>query len=122
MPQSTILAVRKFYDGILIHANADPSWDRLKDVLFSPNKPNEMKFGDDSSTLDQVSKDIYLFRYGGTIARSGTSVDSFNTQYQFVPDPVTGAHTSQNNLNILDTLGIPYEVWGAEFWNRLRPQ
>jgi hypothetical protein len=45
-------------------------------------------------------------------------VDSFDVEYHFVTDPVTGAHVSSNYIRLLDQIGIKYKVWGPEFWEQ----
>jgi RHS repeat-associated protein len=104
---------------VVINADSNPVMTRRSDVFVAPNTSHEMKFGNDPLTMGQLTTDMYLNRYGGTVTRSQTSVDSFNVPYDFVPDPVTGEHTAPNNMDLLDKLGIPYKVWGTDLWNRL---
>ena len=89
---------------------------RRYDAWASPNTGAELKFGNDPLVPAELNKDIILTEMGGTLVRSGESVDQVNVEYHFVSDPITGEHVSANALTRLDQIGIPYHVWGPEFW------
>jgi RHS repeat-associated protein len=90
--------------------------NRMYDVWAEPNTARELKFGDDPVTIIEIQKDVQLRDYGGTLVRSGRIVDSVDVTYDFVSDPVTGNSVSQRSLNLLNEYGIPYQIWGPEFW------
>jgi hypothetical protein len=89
---------------------------RQVDVWVGPNRALELKFGQDPVTSIEIPKDISLREKGGTLAKSGRFVPLVETEYHFVDNPVTGAHFSEADLATLDYYGIPWHVWGPEFW------
>jgi hypothetical protein len=91
--------------------------NRRYDVWANPNMGRELKFGGDPVTIVEILKDVRLRDNGGTLVRSGESVDSVDVTYDFVRDPFTGAHVSQRSLNLLAEYDIPYHIWGPEFWD-----
>jgi hypothetical protein len=89
---------------------------RQVDVWVSPNRALELKFGKDPVTWIEISKDISLRERGGTLSESGKFVRSVKTEYHFVDNPVAGTHHAAGDLDLLDYYGIPWHVWGPEFW------
>ncbi|MDA4131926.1 MAG: hypothetical protein OK454_02195, partial [Thaumarchaeota archaeon] len=89
---------------------------RKVDVWVSPNRALELKFGKDPVTCIELSKDISLREKGGTLAKSGKFVPLVETEYHFVDNPVAGTHYAKEDLAVLDYYGIPWHVWGPEFW------
>ncbi len=103
----------------LASASADPSkasvYDepRIYDVKapgLNEEQYRELKFGPDPVIKAQIVKDRHII---GVLHRDVT--------YDLVPDPVTGKGPSQRDLDTLSYWGIPWKVWGPEFWKRLSP-
>ncbi|HLQ07362.1 MAG TPA: RHS repeat-associated core domain-containing protein [Nitrososphaerales archaeon] len=69
----------------------------------------ELKFGPDTVTKEEIGKDRYII---GTLHH--------DVEYDFVPDPTTGEGPSQRDLDTLGYHGIPWKVWGPEFWRGWR--
>jgi hypothetical protein len=89
---------------------------RRVDVWVNPNRALELKFGKDPVTVVELLKDISLREKGGTLVQSGKFVPLVETEYHFVDNPVTGTHYGEADLAALDYYGIPWHVWGPEFW------
>ena len=90
----------------------DAPMRRIYDVgVPGPKGPQyrELKYGSARVTEDEVLKDAYIV---GPLHHDVT--------YDFVPDPVTGKGPFQRDLDTLDYYGIPWKVWGSEFWNGWR--
>ena len=97
-------AVVPFRTPFVKNGFATRSGVRLYDVVVY-DRLIEVKLGGDRVTAQELEKDSFLIS-------SGVSVE-----YHFVCDPLTGEGHYPLDIKVLESLKIPYKVWGWGFWN-----
>jgi hypothetical protein len=77
---------------------------RKYDVQAGIIRFSELKYAGDPITPQQVQEDSWLVSRG------------YDITYDFVPGLVGGEEPQEMELLTLDYWGVPWKVWGPEFW------
>jgi hypothetical protein len=80
------------------------SSSRYPDVILKGGF-SELKFAGDRVDRTEVKLDVWLLNRG------------LKVRYDIVPHPFTGKMTPKGDLERLKVAGIPYKMWGSEFWS-----